>query len=91
MNSPTTGSCFVVGSGRYSGKDACVGVRCECIVGVAEVGVGYAVLLAKVELAWSCGFASGVEVGKGPEEVAFGMPKPCNEELPVIGVGVECR
>jgi hypothetical protein len=33
----------------------------------------------------------GVEVGKGTEEEAFGMPNPCKEHVPVIGVGVECR
>jgi hypothetical protein len=59
--------------------------------GVAGVGVGYAVLLAKCEVVFNCGVAVGVEVGKGSEEEAFGMPKPCNNELPVIGVGVECR
>jgi hypothetical protein len=59
--------------------------------GVAEVGVGYAVLLPKFEVVLSCGVAvGGVEVGKGTEDEAFGMPKLCSDELPVIGVGVEC-
>ena len=76
MNSPTTGSCLLVGCSRYSGNVACVGVRSDCIVGVAEVGVGYAVLLPNV-LVLSCGVAVGVDVGKGTEvDVAFGMPKP---------------
>jgi hypothetical protein len=66
-------------------------VRCECIVGVAEVGVGYAVLLAKVDVVLRCGVAVGVVVGTVAEGVAFGIPYPCRDELPVIGVGVECR
>jgi hypothetical protein len=37
---PTTGSCRVVCSICASAKDVAVGVRDECIVGVAEVGVG---------------------------------------------------
>jgi hypothetical protein len=85
---PTTGSCF---SARYSGKFACVGVRCECMFGVAEVGVGYAVLLAYVEAVLTCGVDVGVEVGCGTEDEVFGMPKLWKDELPVTGVGVECR
>lgn len=88
---PTTGSFFVVGGSRYSGKSACVGVRCRCIFGVAEVGVGYAVLLGYVDVVFNCGVAIGVEVGNEADEDALGMPKPCSDELPVIGVGVECR
>jgi hypothetical protein len=42
---PTTGSCLLEGSPYVSPNDVAVGVRSECIVGVAEVGVGYAVLL----------------------------------------------
>jgi hypothetical protein len=55
------------------------------------VGVGYAVLLPYVDVVLSCGVAVGVDVGKGTEDEAFGMPKPSNDELLVIGVGVECR
>jgi hypothetical protein len=51
--------------------------------GVAEVGVGYAVLPPKFEVVLSCGVAVG-----GVK--ALGMPKFCSDELPVIGVGVEC-
>jgi hypothetical protein len=74
VKSPTTGSCFIAWASRYSGKAVCVGVRCECIVGVAEVGVGYAVLLAKVEVVLRCGVAVGVVVGTVAEGVAFGIP-----------------
>lgn len=91
VNIPTTGSFLVVEGSRYSGKSACVGVRCSCIFGVAEVGVGYAVLPAKVEAVFNCGVAIGVEVGNEADDEALGMPKPCSDELPVIGVGVECR
>jgi hypothetical protein len=55
------------------------------------VGVGYAVLLANVDVVLSCGVDVGVEVGKETEDEAFGMPNPCRDELPGIGVGVECR
>jgi hypothetical protein len=88
VNIPTTGSCL---SPRYSEKLACVGVRCECMFGVADVGVGYAVLLPYVEAVVDCGVAVGVEVGCGSEDEDFGMPKLCADELPAIGVGVECR
>jgi hypothetical protein len=63
-----------VGPARYSGKSACVGVRCECVFGVAEVGVGYAVLLPSVEVVLSCGVAVGVDAGNGPEDEALGIP-----------------
>lgn len=76
MNIPTTGSFLVVDGSRYSGKSACVGVRCSCIFGVAEVGVGYAVLPANVEVVLSCGVAIGVDVGNEAEDEALGMPKP---------------
>jgi len=59
--------------------------------GVPGWGVGYAVLLAKLEALFSCGVDVGVEVGKGSDDEAVGMPKLCKDELPVIGVGVECR
>ena len=66
-----------------------MGVRIACIPGVADVGVGYAALLANA-LVLSCGVEVGVEFGNGgPEEFALGMPKPCNDALPGIGVGVE--
>jgi hypothetical protein len=91
VKSPTTGSRFIVDSARYSGKLACVGVRCECMFGVAEVGVGYAAPLPYVEVVLSCGVDVGVDVGNGAEIEAFGMPKLCSDELPVTGVGVECR
>lgn len=61
------------------------------IVGVAEVGVGYAVVFEKCDV-FIKGVVVGVDVGNGIEdEVALGMPKFCNEDDPVIGVGVECR
>lgn len=41
VNIPMTGSCLC---SCASAKDAAVGVRSECIVGVAEFGVGYDVL-----------------------------------------------
>lgn len=33
----------------------------------------------------------GVEVGKGIGDGPLGMPYDCSEEVPGIGVGVECR
>jgi hypothetical protein len=32
-----------------------------------------------------------LEFGTGAEVDAFGTPRECNDELPAIGVGVECR
>ena len=56
--------------------------------GVAEVGVGYALLPPNVPLlSCDCGVGVGVDVGKGPE--ALGMPKPGSDALPGVGVGVE--
>lgn len=61
------------------------------IVGVAEVGVGYAVVFGKFDVL-SIGVVVGVEVGNGTEDdEALGMPNDCSEDDPVIGVGVECR
>jgi hypothetical protein len=37
---PTTGSHELFCPKSISPKELAVGVRCECIVGVAEVGVG---------------------------------------------------
>jgi hypothetical protein len=68
---PTTGSCLLEGSPYVSPNDVAVGVRSECIVGVAEVGVGYAVLLGLHE-ALTCGVDVGVEVGM--EDGPLDMP-----------------
>ena len=45
VNMPTTGSCLLDGSMCASANDDAVGVRSACMPGVAEVGVGYDVLL----------------------------------------------
>lgn len=60
-----------------------MGVRSDCIVGVAEEGVGYAALPGWHELLGR-GVDVGVDVGKG-------LPYDCSDALPGIGVGVECR
>jgi len=60
------------------------------VVGVAEVGVGYAVVFANVAVL-SCGVVVGVDFGREIDELLFGALKPWREEEPVIGVGVEWR
>lgn len=67
-----------------------VGVRSDCIVGVAEEGVGYAALLGWHALLGR-GVDVGVDVGKDLLDGPPDTPNDCSDELPGIGVGVEWR